>query len=66
MSTFNKQVLQLIWFHSIIYVSYDGIHEETCQDSTCYITEKLWMSSVAKDNTAHRAQTCEPYQQIKF
>lgn len=55
MTTFNGQVLQLSGTHSIIYVRCDGSH-----DSTCYITEKLWMSSVAKDNTAHRSRVLGP------
>lgn len=53
MTTSNDQVLQLDLSRSIIRATYDGIHEETCQHSTCYITVKLGMSSVAKDNAAH-------------
>lgn len=69
MTMFTGQVLQLSGSRSIIYVSYDGTHEEICQDSTCYITEKLWMSSVAKDNTAHRSSVFglgEYNQQMKW
>lgn len=54
---FNDWVLGLDLAHSVLRVPYDGIHEESCRDSTRYVTEKLWVSSVAKDNAAHRSST---------
>lgn len=55
--SFNDWVLRLDLAHSVMRATYDGIHQESCRDSTRYVTEKLWVSSVAKDNAAHRSST---------